>query len=424
MERILYLILTIIILAISCNKDDLSDFQKDENGVIVSLSYIWIKSLHKDNTFHSNGYVEFPVIYDENILIPTTDSNGNQYLSMINTSDGETKWKWNDILEETFCNDVELYGLFKQDNLLTWQKGSRSYCINLENGTTIWKVQRDKTYDSRINSYGNDYFTYSLITNTEGYDEQVAYTGNIQTGELTEFLRANLSGDYIAPSSENGGVGGIIYINEILLNSNLLLVTYAEPLPEWCVNSFFGLYNTQIQEWVYERKLLVPPLWNTSVFHTPIIYNGQVYANVGNNIVCHDLYTGEQLWRREFDNDFLFSGFIIEEDKIIANNENKTLYCLDTETGHSIWEGEGAGTSSRMSYLNGIVYFVGGSDGKLHAVDIDTGQTVWRLDAKKIEGSESLFKTNAVYVIPGENSEKGKVIALTHMYAYCFEAYR
>jgi outer membrane protein assembly factor BamB len=141
-------------------------------------------------------------------------------------------------------------------------------------------------------------------------------------------------------------------------------------------------------------------------------------------LVCHDISTGEQVWKRPFSQDFMFSGFIIEEDKIIANNENLTLYCLDPESGSTIWTGEGAGTSSRMSYLNGIVYFVGGSDSKFHAVDIETGQTVWRLNAEKLEGYDGKFKTNAVYVIPGESGKKGKVIALTHMNAYCFEAYR
>ncbi|MBS4012708.1 MAG: PQQ-binding-like beta-propeller repeat protein, partial [Bacteroidetes bacterium] len=99
-------------------------------------------------------------------------------------------------------------------------------------------------------------------------------------------------------------------------------------------------------------------------------------------------------------------------------------YRLNPETGGVVWTGEGAGTSSRMSYMNGVVYFVGGSTGKLHAVDAYTGETVWRLDAELIEGSNAEFRTNAVYVIPGEGNEKGKVVALTHMHAYCFEAYR
>lgn len=423
MKKNILITLVLLIITFSCSKDDDSIIQKDEEGVIISKMYKWKYPLHEKNIFNSNGNFNYPIIFNQNIAIPTTDIDGNRRITMIETDGGELIWQWNDIFP-MFPIDFYISYNYIHSNLLTWQSGSRSYCINLENGTTHWKVQREKNYDIVINLYNNNYFTYSNVTNNNGYNEYIAYEGDINTGNLSEFLRANLSGDYVGPNTEKGWIGGIIYINEVPSSSNLLLVTYAEPLPEWCVNSFFGLYNTQTQEWIYERKLLAPPLWNTSVFHTPVIYNEKVYANVGNDIVCHDLYSGEQLWKREFSQDFMFSGFIIEEDKIIANCENKTLYCLDPKTSYSIWESEGAGTSSHMSYLNGIVYFVGGSDGDLHAVDINSGETVWRIDAKKLEGSEALFKTNAVYVIPGESGEKGKVIALTHMFAYCFEAYQ
>jgi outer membrane protein assembly factor BamB len=156
----------------------------------------------------------------------------------------------------------------------------------------------------------------------------------------------------------------------------------------------------------------------------PAIYNNKFYANIGHELVCHDIATGNQVWKRQFEQDFMFSGFIIEENKIIANNEDLKLYCINPETGNNIWTGEGSGTSSRMSYLNGIVYFVGGGDGKLHAVDVSNGKTVWRLDASKFENLDASFGPNAVYAIPDENGKKGKVVALTGMYAYCFEAYQ
>jgi outer membrane protein assembly factor BamB len=373
--------------------------------------------------FHSNSSFSTPIQYENNIAIPTTDANGNRFMTMINSNNGETIWQWNDIYNPSI-DRINIYYSYINENLLTYQDGSCSYCINLENGSTHWKFKRDKNYEIRVRPYIDYYyFTTSQVTRFDGFDESIAYRGDIQTGELTELLRANYSCEYVAPITDNGWVGGIINIIMVSSNNNLLAITYAEPLPEWCVNSFLGLYNTETQEWVYERKLMTPPLWNTSVYW-PQIYNNKFYATVGNNMVCHDLYSGEQIWRKEFDQDFLFSGFIIEEDKIIANNENLTLYCLDPESGSTIWTGEGAGTSSRMSYLNGVVYFVGGSDSKFHAVDIETGQTVWRLNAEKLEGYDGKFKTNAVYVIPGESGKKGKVIALTHMNAYWFEAYR
>jgi outer membrane protein assembly factor BamB len=121
----------------------------------------------------------------------------------------------------------------------------------------------------------------------------------------------------------------------------------------------------------------------------------------------------------------LFSGFIIEDDKIIANNEDTHTYGISPENGSILWKTESSGTSGRISYLNGIAYFVGGSSGKLHAIDVSTGEHVWKIDASNLgEPSNSNFKTNAVYVFEAENGNPAKIIALSHLNAYSFEAYQ
>ena len=71
------------------------------------------------------------------------------------------------------------------------------------------------------------------------------------------------------------------------------------------------------------------PNLNGVVLAPPIIYKGKFYANIGHQLVCHDIATGNQVWVRDFPQDFMFSGFIIEENKIIANNEDTFTYCLN-----------------------------------------------------------------------------------------------
>ena len=212
-------------------------------------------------------------------------------------------------------------------------------------------------------------------------------------------------------------------MNPVPSYDSLIVVTYAEPLPEWQIKSFIGLYNTETETWVYERKQLAPPHWNNSVFSTTI-HNNRYYANVGKSIVCHDVLTGERVWGREFEQDFFFSGFIIEDGMLLANCEDTYTYRLNPHSGTTIWRTKGAGTCSRMSYLNGVVYFVGGSTGFLHAVDAENGQVLWRIDSRKLGEPNGNFTTNAVYCIPGEGGDRGRVVALTGRYAYCFEAAR
>ena len=406
----------------SCHKEEDTDIQTDENGVITSLPYQWKKSLHLNGTV-SNSKFDIPIKYNGNIGIPTTNGDNNRLITLINPNNGDFIWSWDDRYQPE-TERIGIYYAHQNNNLLTYQTGDRSYCIDLDDGTTQWKFRRDSPFDVRLYpSYGGNFFNLVPFIDSNGHEEQTATRVEINTGNLTtEVIRANYSGDYI--NTAVNLIGGITNIIKLPNSNNLYAITYAEPSPNWVVNSYLGLYNASTQQWVYERKLMAPPTVNSSAYE-PIIYNNKLYAWVGKNIVCHNLDTGEQIWKKPFAQDFLFSGFIIEDDKIIANNEDTFTYCLNPENGNIIWKTESSGTSGRMSYLNGIVYFVGGSTGKLHAIDVITGKHVWKINAGNLgESSTSNFKTNAVYVFKAENGNPAKVIALSHMNAYSFEAYQ
>ena len=78
-----------------------------------------------------------------------------------------------------------------------------------------------------------------------------------------------------------------------------------------------------------------------------------------------------------------------------------------------------------MSYLNGVIYFVGGGDGKLHAVEAATGKYLWRLESPdKAANKNAYFQSSLCAVVPGKNGAKGKVVVLTGLNAYCYEAER
>jgi len=423
MKTICIVLITSLLLVASCDRGKLpnTETQTDSNGVYISLPFQWKKSLHK-NGIQNNGHLDFPIYYNNNIVIPTTNGKNNKFLTMINPDNGKELWNWNDNYLP-FSDQIIIFNYYQYNNLLTYQNGTKSYCINLDNGTTQWKTRRDTPFDVRLYPcFDNNFFNLVDIIDSSGHKEQTASKVNINTGELTgEVIRANYSGSYVNPQNTVGAITNIIKLPD---SNNLYAVTYMEPSPYWVVNTYLGLYNADTKEWIYERKLMAPPTMNSSAYE-PKIYNNKLYAWVGKNIVCHDLVTGEQIWIKQFPQDFLFSGFIIADDKIIANNEDTYTYCLNPDNGNIIWKTETSGTSGRMSYLNGIVYFVGGSSGRLHAIDVSTGKHVWKLDASLLgEGGTNHFKTNAVYVFPAKNGKPAKVIALSHLYAYCFDAYR
>ena len=418
-------LLVLFFFVASCHKEE-STSRTDGDGVIITLDYQWKKSLHNGLGFHSNGYFKNPIYYNGNIAIPTTNGENNRFLTMINPDNGATIWQWNDSYWP-YSNQITAYYHYQYNNLLTYQTGDKSYCINLDNGTTQWKYQRSEPYDVRVSGLDDSYFTLGQSTSQYAqYLESVVLKGNMTTGTLEEFIVPHFTLNNIAPGNRIGDVTGVMpYMHN---DVQYLAILWQEPQNVNSINdwqTYLGLYNYDTNQWVYEKKIINQPNINGVLLAPPKIYNDKIYVDVGKELFCHDLMTGNQIWSKQFTQDFMFSGFIIADDKIIANNEDTYTYGLNPEDGSILWRTETAGTSGRMSYLNGIVYFVGGSTGKLHALDVNTGKHVWKIDAENLgEPYGSSFKTNAVYVFPAANGSPAKVIALTHLNAYSFKAYQ
>ncbi|MCL2073386.1 MAG: PQQ-binding-like beta-propeller repeat protein [Marinilabiliaceae bacterium] len=413
----------IVFLSSTCQREEESNVQRifDDQGVAIATPFLWKTSLHQKEPT-SNSYIKNQIIYNNNIVVPTTNGEESRALSLLNTIDGKILWSWDDIYKDHLeYIDVDYHHQY--ENLFTFQIGGRGYCINLENGTTKWHHRRDRSFDVRMNSIDNLYFViYGPIdNNSEKYHKDItSFIGDIKTGIISEFLTPNFT--YENPDYWRG----VQFINQIPNKDNLLLVSYFENLEDYVIQPFFGLYDKDLDEWIWDRILITPPKHSNVIDWPPIIENNKIYAVVDNCVVCHDLETGTQIWKREFYGNFLFSGFLLEEGKVIANCEDTYAYALDAENGNILWSVKTAGTSSRMSYLNGVVYMVGGSGGgRLFAIEASTGKMLWRIDAGLLgEGEGARFRTNAVYVLPAKDDQPAKVIALSDMYAYCFEAER
>ncbi len=423
MKAIFNLLVLAVFFMASCHKEDSNPNQIDNEGVIVSIPYQWKKSLHESDPA-SNSYMNALVEYKGNIGISTTNGEGNRFLTMISPNTGDNLWQWNDIYQAP-TERIDLSYYHKYNNLLTYQVGSRSYCINLDNGTTHWKIKRDISLHSKVSGIGNTYFTFGESSSLyEEYQEHVVYKGNLTTGGIEEYIIPNFTLEHIM----GGRIGDATRVEPYMFNDvQHLAVTWQELTDDtdWLFQTYLGLYNYQTNTWVYEKQVMNEPFVSGVVLAPPVIYQDKIYANVGKHLVCHDLATGNQLWSKQFTQDFSFSGFIIEDDKIIANNEDTYTYGINPQNGTILWKTESAGTSGRISYLNGIAYFVGGSTGKLHAIDVETGKHVWKLEASRLgEPAGNSFKTNAIYVFPTSGSNPAKIVALSHLNAYALEAYQ
>jgi outer membrane protein assembly factor BamB len=413
-KSIIVLLLSIIVITqYSCSKDEPIT---NDDGVIISLQPNWVRSLHKEGTFFSNSIIREHLIHDGNPIVSTTDGENNYYINKIDINTGEDIWRWNDVFSG-FTGLIDISYAYIHDDLMWYQFGTRSYTIDLSNGMTVRKERFNDSFDSEISGIKNMVFLRGPFIDTNNYEYQLGYYADLRTGEKNLFLKPNFSHNYALSDGKVGAVSSIVPFVEN--QDTFLSVVLSEPLPNWYIDSYLGLYNFSKKEWIYDRVETVIPTQANGLSDFPIIYEDKVYANFGNEIVCHNLQTGEQIWKEQFPLDFQFSGFIVKEGRVIANCENQILYCLDADTGSELWTGEGSGTSSRLRYLNGVVYFSGGAPSKIFAVEAATGKTLWRLEASLIEEGAERFKSD-FYVI--EN--KKKVVVCTFKNAYCFDAIR
>ncbi|MDX1905509.1 MAG: PQQ-binding-like beta-propeller repeat protein [Bacteroidia bacterium] len=412
----------IAVSALACGREQIRPRTNDA-GEIVSLPAIWKLPLHADGVFHSNSIPRAHLVWDHKALIATTGGPDDRALTCVDTRTGEVLWQWSDIYNPP-TEYFDIFDTYIYEGVMTYTVGGRHYAIDMETGATKWRFQRDRSYHKTISGIGHRYFINGPPTDTlAGYDLRVLHEGDLRTGTLRQILFPVYSQQYVGPGNRIGDVTGCVSV--IQGADTLLAVIYQEPRETYNWISFLGLYSLTRRVWVYERVQINDEAMNGVLFHEPVISGNQVYMNIGSEIACHDLGTGEQCWKRDFPRDFQFSGFIVEEGLLIANCEDKVLYGLAAATGATRWTGEGAGTSSLLEgrSLNGVVYFSGGSSSRIHAVDLQTGKTLWRLDPALIEPGAEDWKPD-LYVIPGEGGKKGRVIACTPMHAYAFEAER
>ena len=140
------------------------------------------------------------------------------------------------------------------NSLLTYQDGSKSYCIDLKHGNTIWKFQREISFHSKISGINSTYYTLGSSDKYPDFDIQLGYKGNLQTGEIEEFLEPDFSFEYsigtrmcdvteIVPC-EIEGVKHLVVVYQELTSNTI-----------WNFQSFLGLYNEETND--MERILRV-----------------------------------------------------------------------------------------------------------------------------------------------------------------------
>jgi outer membrane protein assembly factor BamB len=410
----LILFLFVALFCLSCKKEELV---KDSSGAIIKKSFKWKKPL-TENQWIWSGDIQVAIYEDK--YITATHFEANAKLAALNVFTGKTEWEWDDYLG--IDRDTVFLSLKKPyyfENILIFQKGPRSYCIDMATGQTVWKIEDTQGFHTYLTGTGEEFLSIGKSGDTMGYKIVTDFIGNIHSGEKHptpppsgySFMPGNPAQGAVA---SNGGnlfeAGGKKY----------LLSGYSKSAENWNVLPFLGLYNRTDDKWEYSEKQILPKHQRNSISNFPIISEDIVVTSIGNHICANELWTGDSIWAYDCGGNFDYGGFLVHEGRIYAMSEAVALYCLDLHTGAVIWKQDydGLGTTSRLSQLNGVLYFSSGGSGTLMAVDMATGKILWNLESPDGES----YKEVAVY--PGKDGKKPLILTATYQNAYCYEAVR
>jgi len=421
MNRLILLILFLSFCSARCTKDVVVD----TSGTIIKLSQLWSTST-TDGKIAESGLIEVSVLDNNAILVGGRQNNSNA-LIMLDINSGSKKWTWQDYPTTTGYTSFD-FPVIEGNNMIC-NEFYFNVKVDLRTGKTVWKNAFNNYSYDRLNNF----FNGTIYCGNEGshnYNNKPvgAYLLDMQTGTPQFILPVKIDTTDVLAGTGYSGSASCVY--PFVYNSDTLIsiVVTDPPITGYRFRLTTCLYNLSKHTWIYERA----PLFNASnggVNGKPVVFGKNMYVCSGGGFSCFDMLTGNIKWSTNFPGTdspsaFLTSSPLIADGKIFVQNENLYLYCLDPNTGTTIWKQGIFGTCSQMAYLNGVVYFVCGGDGKLYAIDAANGNKLWAIPSPDVKISSQASFDRYVGLIPPQNGQKGKIVVTTGLNAYCYEAYK
>jgi outer membrane protein assembly factor BamB len=360
---------------------------------------VWRKSLTDVLSLTIN-----PFIVGNKIIYSKTNGDAKP-LVVFDKNTGDKLWEWSDFQgTPKRCHD-ELYTF---NNVLATTSGTKVYGIDMTSGRTNWGTSSPETGSRDLGGIANHVFhlqkaTVSGKTNT--------YLKDIDINSGTEkTLWQFVTNDDFQPGFDKP-LSFIDSKGDTLLYFTLGGYTY---LPKDSAKWQMVCYNLSKKQQQYQTTFYYG-IYRGGAGSVPVITNGKIYLTMGSYVMCLNQSDGKFLWETPRQQNNSIGFLTIEDNKIFVCNDSQGVLCFDANTGRLLWENtESSSFSSRIAYLNGVIYYTNYGDGNLHAFEANTGKRLLKYSIT-VEGFQ--------YVLTLDKQTK-RLYLSTGKEAVCLEAIR
>ncbi|MCF8238489.1 MAG: PQQ-like beta-propeller repeat protein [Saprospiraceae bacterium] len=392
--RSIIIIINILLLT-GCHKD---------NNDVFPLKMNWKVLLHEMQG--TSGTIE-QYLLDNGVLF-----SSNPYLGdyrgyfLLNKGNGSLVWHWKDNIKELeshlFDNKVSDY----QGRIIINNRRER-YCIDQYSGKTIWKIRDDWDYGSDIQQVDNmiycgrdlDYPNAELVRYTfHDPIPEILWENPTDSTNMREY-------DLPPAFTEQNGNTWMVFSDGFVNYDN------GKGHP-WLV-----CYNLTADSLIWRRQ--VSDAWFHAGIRIPLIHNNRIYVAESFHVVCLDLFTCEEIWRKTYGNQVSYTPLLLVNDQLFVACEDEFIDMVNPVNGLLLHHEEGSGGSaSKMHYHKGKIYYVSGGDGQLHCLDEGTGKHLWTMEGPERQNDSDLSFDGAGLAI---DPETDMLYITDYRYAYGYK---
>lgn len=303
---------------------------------------------------------------------------------------GSLIWTWE---SPTVFNSNNSSGYVHQHSVSIGANGS-FYNIQLESGQTNFAITLESKSDNEP-TYGSGDLAYMLVEDLGGHSEKTYVT---EIDLLAQTSRAVYS------YPKNNEYRSLLKLGYPISQGNKDYVLIANNLVKGSSPAEFKYIV------VFVDLETLEVVWETTVggvgtiFNKPVRYKESVFV-AHSSIHRLDLDDGSIIWEKEIEGGVGFAGMIMADGKLVIGTEGlKPMHhALNPETGDILWTTRTTGTASTMEYHNCVIYFTGGGDGKLHALNANTGEHLYILTSPDYAQNSNLYFGNSLAIDKATN---------------------